>query len=151
VTLWLTQPWYGAYRRPGGEHRPLEAELTIAGAVGLLRTGTRPVAGTVRGEALVEAGMALGEARLEVIPLRMGFELRFAADSGEPLSLSFAVVLDWRRPLFSLSTARGRLSTTSGELVADVELRYDYRRDWTTLLRLTPATDAPGRAPSCND
>jgi hypothetical protein len=135
VVLVLSQTLWGFYRPPGAGQAalPLELELGARHVERLFRERRLVLAGRVWARGLATESDVAGTLRLgsRRVPLR--YELEFRGRGQGTYRLTAEVVIDWGRPLLSLSTLTGTLVAPEGGCF-EVELRYDYRRDLRRLL-----------------
>jgi len=64
-------------------------------------------------------------------PFAASYSLSFRADDGRRLELSAERRTRWSELVFSASRVTGRIVDAEGKLVATVELRLDFRRDFS--------------------
>ena len=133
--LVLNQALWGFYRPPGAGQAalPLELELGARHAERFLRERRLELTGRLWARELATASDVAGTLWLGSPRAPLRYELEFRAAGQGTYRLNAEVVLDWGRPILSLSTLTGTLVTPAGAR-SGVELRYDYRRDLQSLL-----------------
>lgn len=129
----LVQELYGAYTPIGGAAlpaQPLDLQLTVPLGGRFLRDRSAAVHGVARASALGPPRPVSGRVRLALDDTPVRYDL----DLGE---YQLDLRLQWQpaSPFWSLSTFFGTLRRVGAELMADVQLRFDYRRDLCSLLR----------------
>jgi hypothetical protein len=134
--LALAQSLWGCYRRfDQTQPLPLELEVRAPAVHRLLYGGSIELAGTLSARGIARSVGVTGCVRLCALGPGLGYQLEFRGDDGGAYCLELEMELDFRRPLLSASTLAGSLRTLPATRLAEVELRYDYRRDYRSLFR----------------
>lgn len=131
----------GSYRMDDGREGPCDLVLQVSDVAGLLLHGRASVRGTFQARGWIESRPIDGEARLARANAALAYRLRLLAAypecEGDACWLELRRRLDWHNPLHSLSRVVGALLGPGAGPLAEVELRFDYRRDVRGLLRWT--------------
>lgn len=130
----------------GGEG-PCDVVLHLGDVARLLLRGRAAVSGHCEARGLMSSRQLLGEARLERRARQLVYRLRLTPSERQPGEarstpdvsgeLELRRQLTWHNPLHSFSRVVGVLLGPDATPTAEVELRFDYRRDARRWLRWT--------------